>query len=1054
MAHFLSNVTHERFFRRGAEHEHQEVPHAYIQGLVHTHDFYSVIRCMCILERTIEDERRVGNICDRIRSWTGDIDGSISIRYGLDGTPTHNIPQSHPNVFVFALKQCKETIWAGMSNGYICIFEINTRKLLAEVKGHAGAVNDFLLAGDIIYSASSDWQIIQWNTETFERISGGQFSGHQNSVRCLALDGGLLYSGGDDSVIRCWDLADNTERTGTWPIIAHHDSVRSICVHDVYLFSSSTDGTINVWNTQTAQLVKQLEVCDASITTMAIDIGSNHLWAGSSDGLINVWDVSTLALVGVIDDHQKTNVAHIKTVARLAAMKAWAVCGDGKIRVLYSDTDPTSDEYLQLENMEQELQNHVESHRNRIIANYEELERCKAELILLEERDKRKKINLSNVLGARAHRSLKGKYSNIGTQFLDKKRREQWLNEHVSESLLGQSNLYLIQRYWGNWGTVTRARSDFRMKTNVSRFMAEYNNESILRIYLLRLSQKQSEEVDKIAKRKVASILCCRTDQNIRMRYFNMLHMFYRSGALVRKTVFLSESVGALNRRSLLAVYWQKLLVYNTQTRVAEHIRNAMPTFMECHDKNLLLTYYRKLQSIVSIRRIRKAQLRAVHKLFCNTNQSMLRYYYNRLSIAKNDRITRDMHIHDDYQRGEMAALERMFADNADLDEETLEKELREKQRELAELKSGAADIFEEIRALEKRNKQLMREHKSNVEIDFSKPWLNRLKQAVNLIKSRGLSCRHSTSEITKFREQCKTLGAEKMFLTCFTTLRTICAKLAKPVTLMDKDGSLDWYVGDMFAKMKKKIVLKANSQIVGLVVAYDAMNERQLLTWTEVQDGKTEFAAKYQHCTELVFNFSYIFKISTLAFRYHNGLDPITGEIIEKAKKSTGLKKTKKEGVKKVSPIGKAKKSATSPDKKKKAPKDAAKKDSAKKSPKSEDTKKKTLKKGSPKAKGDVKVKSDKKIGGKKKAKKGSKKRDSASPDPSQQLFKDQDEENPAAPKAEEDVTVPKTEEDVTAPNADEDVTVPKADEDVAAPKADEDVTAPNADEDVTAPN
>ena len=955
MAHFLSEVTHERLMHRVEEHPDGGRPHVYIPGLIHTHDFYSVCRCICVLERTAEDERNGGSLTS-VKVWSGDIDGSISIRHGLDGKPVHVIPQPHPNVYCFAIAQYKNTIWAGLSNGYLQIYDLQTRKQLYETKAHAGAINAFLVHGDIVYCASSDWTITQWDAITGRRISGGQFSGHQNAVRCLAVDNGLMYSGGDDSVIRCWDLASNTERTGTWPIVAHHDSVRAICVNDVYLFSSSTDGTINVWNTQSAQLVKQLEVCDASITTMAIDLGSNHIWAGSSDGLINIWDVSTLSLVGVVDDHESTNVALVQPVARMNAVKCWTMGADGVVRVWYSDTDPSSNEFEQLARLEAEMQQHVEDHRNRIIANYEELERCKAELILLEERDKRKKETLADTLGRLAHVAIKTKAFSYGMQWLDKDRRRRWNENHVSNFLQRQSDVALLQRYWSSWGVVARSRQDNTRKSNVSKHMAAYNSVCVARQYLLKTVKINNETAEERLRRQTALTLSRRTDRGILLAYFSKLMKFNRQGVMARKAISLSDAVANQNARSLINVYWQKLMVGHRRQRTCQLVIESMGSQQKMNQQNLMRYYYNKLLRYVRESKTRFAQCRAVMMLTRGNDSALMRTYFSKLASARSDRLAREAAARYYGQQNEACFLRNLIKDHQHLNADDLEQQLRRAEITLAVLEAGTQDLDQEIRALQRRNMQLKREYLKEEQIDIDKPALEQVEQGIFLLKAKSVSCHHHQAKIAAVRDECKKLTPEVVYINGLNVVKKICKKMVKPIPLMDEDGSPDWFVGDLFDRLKKKSTLAANEGIVAMCVAYDTMNKGQMKAWitTNAETGDEEWGPKHKHNGEFVANFGTLLEFSIRAFRYRRGEDPITGEPIIKAKKKaaggghkTPSAKTKKKLAKKKDEAKELKKKT----KKKPAPKKA---------------KKAAVASGAPKKKSPAK--STKKAGGKKK--------------------------------------------------------------------------------------
>ena len=973
MAHFLSDVTHERMQQRANYNEaaNPDRLRTYIPGLTHTHDFAATMRCTAVLERTIEDEKLGPNAV--IKSWSGDLDGTISIRHGLDGKVVKKIPQEHLNVFVFALQQYKETMWAGLSNGYLVVYDINTTSKIFEAKAHGGAINRFLLGGDKIFIASADWQISQWNAADMTRITNGSFSGHTNAVRCIALDGTLLYSGGDDCVIRCWDLATNTERTGTWPIIAHHDSVRDIVVFDSFLFSSSTDGTINVWNIRTAQLVRQLEVVNASITTLCLDTASNYLWAGSSDGNINIWNASTLSLVGLVDDHENTNVAAIRQVARVDAIKAWTVCSDGNVRIWYADNNPTDDEYLAVSQMEAELQQHIEDHRNRIIANYEELERYKRELGTLEQQSADKKNKLSHLLGRQQSATLQRKHLALALMWLDKQRYRVWASESMAPLAERVSSKAVLARYYAGWQAIARERRAARYKKEVSAHMAEYQKDIAVRAYLLKIAQSQQAAVEKNNREHLAAMLAKTNNAIVADRYYATLKAFVRARGTSRRMEQLSFCVAATANRSLLASYWQKMLLAADRAkaqRIAERAPAVAQSLADAYDASEEKSAH---EARIAAYDARYAALKA-------KQESAITPYVFELAEDRDNTIALAAAK---AEEDEIAELEAFIAASEGLDEDALDRELMAKQMELVMATAATGDDLEQqILALQMRNFKLTREHEREVIVKIDTEHLTPLDQvdhAMYLLKANAVSCYHHTARREAARARIAAAkSAEKVYKEAFEEFKKKITKAVKPIPLQDGDEP-EWFAPKEYMnwmkrpskatsstqpsaarqakldamnedertiemrrdaekaaearakaiKLRNKAILDANDSIVDLCVAYDTLNPKQKNAWVNPEDQ--QWTADFQHNKELIANIEVFNTIALRAYRILRKLDPITGEAKAKraGSKSPRRAKSKSKGAT-VTAGGKKKKKGTG--KKKKAAAEGGDKTAAKK--------------------------------------------------------------------------------------------------------------------------
>eukprot|EP00755_Sulcionema_specki_P013325 Sspe_Gene.53724::Locus_29670_Transcript_1_1_Confidence_1.000_Length_2092::g.53724::m.53724/K10646/TRAF7, RFWD1; E3 ubiquitin-protein ligase TRAF7 len=359
MAH-LSDVTHQKLDQRRPVGDEGLDP-IHLRGIRKIGGFDAYIRCMEVV--TIP-----GSIYGNVMVWTGDQDGTLSIRRGVTGTILFTM-EKKKDVYVSSLLAHGPYMCVGLSDGYLRIFDQQTYQLEWEGKHHSGAITCMCSLGSQLFTGSTDWQVMQWDVKAFRCV--GQYSGHQNAVLSMCVEGNQLFTGGDDFAIRCWDLDLAEEKTTPWPIIGHKGGVRSLVVQEVFLFSAANDGTMKVWNTQTGQLVKFLDHREGPITCMMKDPSSDHLWAGGVDGVICVWDTLTLNLVTRMYDHAGTYVNGLSVLSRVNAMKVWSVSHNGVVKVWFSETDTPEADSLALQQQEAELQSTVEQMRATVIQNYE-----------------------------------------------------------------------------------------------------------------------------------------------------------------------------------------------------------------------------------------------------------------------------------------------------------------------------------------------------------------------------------------------------------------------------------------------------------------------------------------------------------------------------------------------------------------------------------------------------------------------------------------------------------------------------------------------------------
>jgi WD40 repeat protein len=923
MAHFLSEATHQRLELRDVPDDTGDEEHAYSTGIVKTHVFQSAMRAITVVDNCQSDDthglgrysgdattpfastmrkslhhgaldtRIVDPAVDampRLQVWSGDTVGTVTARLGLTGAPQHIL--AHPRergIYAFSLHHHEPHVWVGFSDGFLHIFNAKTGDRVCEMRAHTAAINCIVTVGNYVFTAGSDWQIIQWDPVELKRVPHGQFSGHQNAVRCLAGSAadssasGVLYSGGDDYVVRCWDLDTGYERADPWPIIGHTGAVRAIAVHGVYLFSASSDGQVKAWNTQTAQLVRTLDDRGAGISvgSLAIDAASPAVWAGGTDGTIRMWNAQTLVLIGERTDHHATHVAMITTVARASAVKAWVLDSTGTLTTVFSDPDGACSTtghggYSALQPIEQELQRQVDTNRVKILHNYRELERCRDEFDALQSEERAKKGKLAAAMARNRARLLAVTFGEQSTMFMAKRGFTAMADKHATVAAAAAATA-VLRRYMNAWVRFAQRAADASQQRRVMTYVSEQRERALLTRYVRHLAEHHSL-AKKANLRLVSARAFSQQQASLLMRaYFWRWERIRQARVLLRQRAPFTRAALKLNSAALLAAYWTKLRNAVVANRASVALNRTLQTLQQDAPLRALRTAFNKWscyknhkddiatkQSAVAVLNTMAHRDTAQAYLY----QWMLRVKERRAEQTK-DQLARD--------QAQLADMQRLVKLSENVNEAALEQALAAKQQELAQLRQEEQVWDVRLRRRADFKRHLQREALRCPAIDSSEPLPAQLQEAVYLLKARGVNVKHNEEDILFARQAVPESSTAAVFAEGLSMVRKICASAIRPAPLTEP-GYLCWFVGPLFSVVTEKQVLKASQGLSRMVTAYDMSNVKQLGSqWTtKLPTGEEQWLMP--QFAEAIENLGTLLELATRAHRIRRGEDMRSG--------------------------------------------------------------------------------------------------------------------------------------------------------------------------------
>jgi WD40 repeat protein len=190
--------------------------------------------------------------------------------------------------------------------------------------------------GTMLASGGDDEVVRLWDVAAAKVLH--EFTGHRSCVRSVAFspDGRTLASATDNGAIRLWDLESGKERRA---LLGHDGGVSSIhfCRDGTMLASGGDDQVVRVWDVATGKVLGRYTGHRDCVRSVAFSPDGRTLASGSEDGTVRLWDVERGTLRRTLVGHQgAVNCVEFDRSGRLLAS---ASC-DTTVLVWSEDTSP------------------------------------------------------------------------------------------------------------------------------------------------------------------------------------------------------------------------------------------------------------------------------------------------------------------------------------------------------------------------------------------------------------------------------------------------------------------------------------------------------------------------------------------------------------------------------------------------------------------------------------------------------------------------------------------------------------------------------------------
>jgi WD domain, G-beta repeat len=206
------------------------------------------------------------------------------------------------DVYSVAFSRDGKKLVSGSGDKTVRTWDLEASKLLRTFEGHSDIVRAAVLSHDeYLATGGGNGELWIWT----DRGPFAKFAGHTGRVKSIAFspDGRFLVSGGDEKVVRVWNIAD----TALLKTLAGHEGPLE-CVafspDGKLLASSSNDGTVRLWRADTWTLHYVLEGHRIEVDCVAFSPDGKLVASGGKDHTLRLWEPQSGKQLAIVPAHE------------------------------------------------------------------------------------------------------------------------------------------------------------------------------------------------------------------------------------------------------------------------------------------------------------------------------------------------------------------------------------------------------------------------------------------------------------------------------------------------------------------------------------------------------------------------------------------------------------------------------------------------------------------------------------------------------------------------------------------------------------------------------
>lgn len=241
-------------------------------------------------EKTVTSVRMTTN---KQKFITASLDFSVKIWKTSSGKLLYNLNNHSGPILSIVLNEEGTKLISGSEDGSIRLWDVRLGTQIGIAEIPKNSFHSLILSPDgTKVIASFEENIKIWEVSQLHILKQLE---NEKAINCILLTPGekTMLTGGDDNLIRVWDISTMTECA----VLEGHSKpvrvIKSFASGD-FIVSGSSDNTIRIWDLNKKNILKVLKGSSSPVSCLELLLNDKFIISGCHDSTVRIWDISDL----------------------------------------------------------------------------------------------------------------------------------------------------------------------------------------------------------------------------------------------------------------------------------------------------------------------------------------------------------------------------------------------------------------------------------------------------------------------------------------------------------------------------------------------------------------------------------------------------------------------------------------------------------------------------------------------------------------------------------------------------------------------------------------